>query len=66
MDGYIVRWRPVTDPESAWESSLVTGIDAETDLITTNTELTGLTNNQEYEVEVAAFHTPDFDTSAVT
>ncbi len=56
MDGYVVRWREVTTPEPAWTRLLATSASA---------ELTVLDNGTEYEVEVAAFHTPDVDTSAV-
>ena len=47
LDGYVVRYRQVTDPVSGWTRLLTT--DANTDLV-------GLTNHQEYEVAVAAFH----------
>ena len=55
LEGYVFQWRPVTSPESAWESAvtLLDPMDATAGL---DYSPTGLTNGQEYEARVAAFH----------
>ncbi len=55
LEGYVFQWRPVTSPESAWNSAvtLLDPMDATAGLAHSPT---GLTNGQEYEARVAAFH----------
>ena len=52
LEGWIVQWRKVTDPESDWNSKVVN----EDSNPGGSHVLTGLDNDTEYQVRVAAFH----------
>ena len=55
LDGYVVRWREVTTPESDWTEFVTESAD---------TELDELVNDQEYQVQVAAYHNTAVDAPA--
>ena len=55
LDGYVVRWREVTTPESDWTEYVTESAD---------TELDELVNDQEYQVQVAAYHNTAVDAPA--
>ena len=52
LDGYVFQWRPVTTPESDWQSFVTRSTEGDYELDAED----GIVNDQEYEVRVAAFH----------